>query len=47
MLNLNQLTKTEYITLKKDIYDEVTSKMVPEDIITRVSLCLLASYVLV
>lgn len=29
-----QLTKTEYITLKKDIYDEVTVKMVPEDILT-------------
>ncbi|KAF9009027.1 hypothetical protein BDQ17DRAFT_1422200 [Cyathus striatus] len=30
-----QLTKTEYITLKKDIYDEVTVKMVPEDILTK------------
>ncbi|KAF8897572.1 hypothetical protein BD779DRAFT_388223 [Infundibulicybe gibba] len=30
-----QLTKTEYVTLKKDIYEEVTVKMVPEDILTR------------
>ncbi|KAF5387961.1 hypothetical protein D9615_000446 [Tricholomella constricta] len=30
-----QLTKTEYLTLKKDIYDEVTIKMIPEDLITK------------
>ncbi|TFK43492.1 hypothetical protein BDQ12DRAFT_731508 [Crucibulum laeve] len=30
-----QLTKTEYITLKKEIYDEVATKMVPEDIFTK------------
>ncbi|GLB33849.1 putative PI3 PI4-kinase family protein [Lyophyllum shimeji] len=30
-----QLTKTEYLTLKKDIYDEVTVKMIPEDLITK------------
>ncbi|KAJ7276442.1 hypothetical protein B0H12DRAFT_1227571 [Mycena haematopus] len=27
--------KTEYLTLKKDIYDEVAVKMVPEDVLTR------------
>jgi len=30
-----QLTKTEYLTLKKDIYEEVTVKMIPEDLITK------------
>lgn len=29
-----QLTKTEYITLKKDIFEEINSKMVPDTIIT-------------
>jgi hypothetical protein len=28
--------KAEYLTLKKDIYDEVAVKMVPEDVLTRV-----------
>lgn len=35
--SLYQLHKTEYITLKKDIYDEVATKMVPDNILTQVS----------
>ncbi|KAF7355349.1 hypothetical protein MSAN_01451500 [Mycena sanguinolenta] len=31
----NQPGKAEYLTLKKDIYDEVAVKMVPEDVLTR------------
>ncbi|KAG6831589.1 hypothetical protein H0H92_009062 [Tricholoma furcatifolium] len=38
-----QLTKTEYLTLKKDIYDEVAAKMVPEDLITRYMVSTMAS----
>ncbi|KAG6890347.1 hypothetical protein C0992_002172 [Termitomyces sp. T32_za158] len=38
-----QLTKTEYLTLKKDIYDEVTVKMVPEDLITRYMISTMAN----
>ncbi|KAG6837441.1 hypothetical protein H0H93_009535 [Arthromyces matolae] len=38
-----QLTKTEYLTLKKDIYDEVTVKMVPDDLITRYMISTMAS----
>ncbi|KAF8195850.1 FAT domain-containing protein [Mycena galopus ATCC 62051] len=30
-----QPNKAEYLTLKKDIYDEVALKMVPEDVLTR------------
>ncbi|KAJ7700136.1 hypothetical protein B0H17DRAFT_1158131 [Mycena rosella] len=33
--NGQQPGKIEYLTLKKDIYDEVAVKMVPEDILTR------------
>ncbi|KNZ81468.1 Transcription-associated protein 1 [Termitomyces sp. J132] len=40
---LRQLTKTEYLTLKKDIYDEVTVKMVPEDLITRYMISTMAN----
>lgn len=36
MLTFSKLTKTEYITLKKDIYDEVAVKMIPEDVLTKV-----------
>ncbi|KAF8076441.1 hypothetical protein FPV67DRAFT_1558921 [Lyophyllum atratum] len=38
-----QLTKTEYLTLKKDIYDEVTVKMIPEDLITKYMVNTMAS----
>ena len=31
-----QANKTEYFTLKKDVYDEVRLKVAPEDILTRV-----------
>lgn len=31
-----QPTKAEYLTLKRSIFDEVTAKMVPEDILSRV-----------
>ncbi|KAF7332097.1 hypothetical protein MKEN_00090300 [Mycena kentingensis (nom. inval.)] len=31
----NTPTKVEYLTLKKDIYDEVSAKMVPDDVMTK------------
>lgn len=31
-----QPAKAEYLTLKKSIFDEITAKMIPEDILTRV-----------
>ncbi|KAG6816156.1 hypothetical protein H0H87_008290 [Tephrocybe sp. NHM501043] len=37
------LTKTEYLTLKKDIYDEVTVKMIPEDLISRYMITTMAN----
>ncbi|KAG6866480.1 hypothetical protein C0991_003998 [Blastosporella zonata] len=37
------LTKTEYLTLKKDVYDEVTVKMIPEDLITRYMMSTMAN----
>lgn len=30
-----QLTKTEFITLKKDLFEEVAIKLVPEDVLTK------------
>ncbi|KAG5637374.1 hypothetical protein H0H81_004799 [Sphagnurus paluster] len=38
-----QLTKTEYFTLKKDIYEEVTVKMIPEDLITKYMISTMAN----
>ncbi len=35
-LSFVKVLKPEYLTLKKLIFDEITAKMVPEDIITRV-----------
>lgn len=32
-----QIEKSEFISLKKDIFDEIIVKLVPDDIITRVS----------
>ncbi|KAF8655244.1 hypothetical protein AX16_003148 [Volvariella volvacea WC 439] len=34
-LPAKQLTKTEYITLKKDIYDEIATKIVPDTVISK------------
>lgn len=38
-----QLTKTEFITLKKELFEEVAIKLVPEDILTKVRWPILAS----
>ena len=35
-LNLFQPTKVEYVTLKKDTCDEVSAKMVPDDVLSNV-----------
>jgi transformation/transcription domain-associated protein len=40
-----QLTKTEYITLKKDIFDEVGVKLVPDSVISNVSAAQYASVI--
>jgi len=37
VLTSRQLSKVDYLTLKKGINDEVVAKLVPEDILTRVS----------
>jgi transformation/transcription domain-associated protein len=35
--DISQATKTQYLTLKKEILDEVSVKLVPDDTITRVN----------
>ena len=40
--NQSQVTKAEYVALKKEIYDEIAVKLVPDDVLSRVSRTLTA-----
>jgi hypothetical protein len=40
-LILLQVTKAEYISLKREIYDEIAVKLVPDNVLSRVSVATL------